>query len=140
LRDNLGSETSLRFIDNFKEWIKENTGGVILLQLRDRVNEDWQSNGEVQSLTDIIVTPATMLQHNWFKLQNYYQADQYSYFNSNNDSLLKKINIIYKPAVVEKGAALNFHLSAREKRDIMQAFYSEVNAEAVQTMQRLLKN
>ncbi len=140
LRDNLGTETSLRFIDNFKEWIKENTGGVILLQLRDRVNEDWQSNGEVQSLTDMIVTPATMLQHNWFKLQNYYQADQYNYFNNNNDSLLKKINIIYKPAVVEKGATLNFHLSAREKRDIMQAFYSEVNAEAVQTMQRLLKN
>ena len=81
-----------------------------------------------------------MLQHNWFKLQNYYQADQYSYFNNNNDSLLKKINILYKPAVVEKGAALNFHLSAREKRDIMQAFYSEVNAEAVQTMQRLLKD
>ncbi len=139
LRDNVGTETSLRFADNFKEWIKENTGGVILLQLRDRVNDDWQNTSEPQSFTDMIVTPATMLQHNWFSLQNYFQADQFSYFNSNNDSLLKKITILYKPAKVEKGAALNFHLSAREKRDIIQSFYSDINADAVKKMKELLK-
>lgn len=139
LRDNLGTETSLRFIDNFKEWIKENTGGVVLLQLKDRMNDDWALDPEVASLTDMIVTPATMLQHNWFALQNYFQADQYSYFNNNQDILLKKISIVYKPASKDKGAALNFHLSAREKRDIMLSFYSDVNAEAVKTMRTLLK-
>jgi hypothetical protein len=139
LRDNLGTETSLRFIDNFKEWIKENTGSVVLLQLKDRMNDDWALDPEVASLTDMIVTPATMLQHNWFALQNYFQADQYSYFNNNQDSLLKKISIVYKPASKDKGAALNFHLSAREKRDIMLSFYSDVNAEAVKTMRTLLK-
>jgi hypothetical protein len=140
LRDNVGTETSLRFIDNFKEWIKENTSGVILLQLKDRVNDDWQFNIEAQSLTDIIVTPATMLQHNWFSLQNYFQADQLNYFSNNNDSLLQKVAIVYKPAVTEKTAALNFHLSAREKRDIMQAFYSEINRDAIKKMQTLLKD
>ncbi|MBC7867760.1 MAG: patatin-like phospholipase family protein, partial [Gloeobacteraceae cyanobacterium ES-bin-316] len=139
LRDNLGAETSLRFIDNFREWIKENTGGVVLLQLRDRVNEDWLMNQQKQSLTDMVVTPATMLQHNWFSLQNYFQADQFSYFNNNHDSLLKRISIVYKPARIEKGAALNFHLSAREKRDIMSSFYSDANAAAVNSMLALLK-
>jgi hypothetical protein len=139
LRDNLGTETSLRFLDNFKEWIMENTGGVVLLQLRDRVNDEWLARREVASLTDIMVTPATMLQNNWFALQSYSQADQYSYFNNNQDSLLKKINIIYKPSSIDKGAALNFHLSAREKRDIMLSFYSPVNEEAVKQMRALLK-
>ena len=139
LRDNLGAETSLRFIDNFREWIKENTGGVVLLQMRDRINDDWQVKPEAASVTDMIVTPATMLQHNWFALQNYFQADQYSYFNNNQDSLLQKVNIVYKPARIDKGAALNFHLSAREKRDIMLSFHSDVNAEAVRTMRALLK-
>ncbi|RYF89957.1 MAG: hypothetical protein EOO03_04790, partial [Chitinophagaceae bacterium] len=138
LRDNLGAETSLRFIDNFREWIKENTGGVILLQLRDRVNDDWQQQFEKPSITDAIVTPATMLQHNWFALQNYFQADQFSYFNNNQDSLLKKISIVYKPASADKAAALNFHLSAREKRDIMASFNSEINAQAVNMMRSLL--
>ena len=139
LRDNLGAETSLRFIDNFKEWIKENTGGVMLLQLRDRVNDEWMLKPETASLTDMIVTPATMLQHNWFALQSYFQADQYSYFNNNQDSLLRKVTILYKPEKIDKGAALNFHLSAREKRDIMLSFYSDVNAEAVKTMRSILK-
>lgn len=140
LRDNMGAETSLRFIDNFKEWIKENTSGVVLLQLRDRANDNWEEYEETSSLTDMIVTPAIMLQHNWFSLQNYYQSDQLSYFNRNNDSLLQKITIQYKPSTIEKGAALNFHLSAREKRDIMQSFNSDVNAAAIKKMQQLLKD
>ena len=139
LRDNLGAETSLRFIDNFKEWIRDNTGGVVLLQLRDRLNDDWMQRPEASSLTDMIVTPATMLQHNWFALQSYFQADQFSYFNNSQDSLLRKVTILYKPEKIDKGAALNFHLSAREKRDIMLAFYSDVNAEAVKKMRSLLK-
>ena len=139
LRDNIGTETSLRFIDNFKEWIKKNTSGVVLLQLRDRLPDDWQQDGTSQSLTDMIVTPAIMLQHNWFTLQNYYQADQFSYFNS-GDSLINKISILYKPAQIEKGAAINFHLSAREKRDIKASFYNDINAAAVKKMQDLLRN
>ena len=139
LRDNVGTETSLRFIDNFKEWIKKNTSGVVLLQLRDRLTDEWQQDGTSQSLTDMIVTPATMLQHNWFTLQNYYQADQFSYFNS-GDSLINKISILYKPAQIEKGAAINFHLSAREKRDIKASFYNDINAAAVKKMQNLLRN
>jgi hypothetical protein len=139
LRDNVGTETSLRFIDNFKEWIKKNTSGVVLLQLRDRLTDEWQQDGTSQSLTDMIVTPATMLQHNWFTLQNYYQADQFSYFNS-GDTLINKISILYKPAQIEKGAAINFHLSAREKRDIKASFYNDINAAAVKKMQNLLRN
>lgn len=138
LRDNAGTETSLRFIDNFRAWIKENTGGVVILQLRDRLNDDWVQNGE-NTFTDMIVTPATMLQHNWFNLQSYIQADALNYFNQNNDSLLQKITILYKPEKREYGATLNFHLSAREKRDIIQSFNSEVNKESLKKIKGLLR-
>ena len=138
LRDNAGTETSLRFIDNFRGWIKENTGGVVILQLRDRLNDDWEQNGE-NTFTDMIVTPATMLQHNWFNLQSYIQADALNYFNQNNDSLLQKITILYKPEKREYGATLNFHLSAREKRDIIQSFNSEVNKESLKKIKGLLR-
>jgi hypothetical protein len=140
LRDNVGIETSLRFIDNFKDWIKQNTGGVVLLQLRDRINEDWQFSEDPQSLTDMFVTPATMLQHNWFNLQSYFQADQLNYFNNSMDMPLNRISILYKSASKEKTAALNFHLSAREKRDISESFYSAINKEAIRQIQLLLKD
>ena len=36
LRDNFGHETSLRFIDLFKPWLKENTAKVVIVEIRDR--------------------------------------------------------------------------------------------------------
>ncbi|MEO7443968.1 MAG: hypothetical protein ABIT96_08635, partial [Ferruginibacter sp.] len=132
LRDNYGQETTLRFIDNFREWIQQNTSGVIILQLRDRLNDNWQQPFETHSLGDMVITPATMLQHNWYKLQDYFQADQFSYFKSGMDSTLNKITIMYYPEKEDKTAALNFHLSAREKRDVVQSFYHPYNVKAMQ--------
>ncbi len=140
LRDNFGQETTLRFIDNFKDWISANTGGVVILQLRDRLNDNWQQPFETNSIADMIVTPATMLQHNWFKLQDYFQTDQFNYYKQHADTTIKRISIMYMPQNLEKSAALNFHLSAREKRDIGQSFNNEVNRKALEQVVKLLKN
>ncbi len=140
LRDNYGLETSLRFIDTFNEWIKENTSGVIIIQLRDRLNDNWQQPYETNSVADMIVTPATMLQHNWYKLQDYFQTDQFSYLKGHNDSSIQRIAIMYKPEKPEKGAALNFHLTAREKRDVKESFSGEINKQAIQKITALLKD
>ncbi|MEP7163224.1 MAG: hypothetical protein ABI741_00945 [Ferruginibacter sp.] len=140
LRDNYGQETSLRFIDIFNDWIKENTRGVVIIQLRDRLNDNWQQPYETNSVADMIVTPATMLQHNWYKLQDYFQTDQYTYIHGHNDSSILRIPIMYKPENTEKGAALNFHLTGREKRDVKQAFNSSINRQAIEAIAALLKN
>ena len=140
LRDNYGQETSLRFIDFFNDWIKENTGGVIILQLRDRLNDNWQHPYETNSVADMIVTPATMLQHNWPKLQDYFQADQFGYLLKRGDSNMLRIPVMYKPEQADKGAVLNFHLSAREKRDVKKSFNSSINQRAIKQVAALLKN
>jgi hypothetical protein len=61
LRDNYGQETTLRFIENFKEWLKENTGKVIILQLRDRNLDNWQQPFETGSATDFLIKPGNLL-------------------------------------------------------------------------------
>ena len=140
LRDNYGQETSLRFIDIFNDWIKENTSGVVIVQLRDRLNDNWQQPYETNSVADMIVTPATMLQHNWYKLQDYFQTDQYNYLHGHNDSSMLRIPVMYKPEQTDKGAALNFHLTGREKRDVKQSFNSSVNRQSVNIIAELLKH
>ena len=139
LRDNYGQETTLRFIDNFKDWIKENTGGVLLLQIRDRPNDNWQQLFETNSATDMMVTPATMLQHNWFKMQEYYQTDQFSYFKNAAGFTMYKSVIMYLPEKEEQTAALNFHLSGREKRDIVSSFNNAKNQKEVFKIANLLR-
>ena len=139
LRDNAGTETTLRFLDNFKDWIAANTSGVLLLQLRDRPMDEWEEK-EPNNLTDMVVTPATMLQHNWFKLQGYSMNDQFSYFCSATQNIpLTKAVIMYQPRKPDKGATLNFHLSAREKIDIQESLNMDVNKKYMMEIQQLLK-
>ncbi|HMI78306.1 MAG TPA: hypothetical protein VK484_05905, partial [Ferruginibacter sp.] len=139
LRDNFGQETTLRFIQNFREWIKENTGGVIIIQMRDRTQDNWQQPFETGSVTDIIIKPATMLQHNWYKLQDFSETDQYSYMHAAADSGLYRIAFMYMPEEEQKGAALNFHLTAREKRDVKASFKNANNQASMKRVKELLK-
>lgn len=139
LRDNFGQETTLRFIENFKDWIRENTGGVIILQIRDRMKDNWQHPFETGSVTDILVKPATMLQHNWYKLQDYSESGQYSYLHDGLDSNLHLVSFMYVPENQEQGAALNFHLTAREKRDVKTSFNNPYNQGMLKEFLKLLK-
>ena len=53
---------------------------VMLLQIRDDTIENWNEPFETNNLVDFTLTPATMLQHNGFKLKAYFQNDKYNYF------------------------------------------------------------
>lgn len=138
LRDNYGIETSMRFVENFEEWIRENTSGILILQIRDKLTDNWQHPFETNSLTDMLVNPATMLQHNWYKLQDYSQTDQFNYFTDSSAYPVNRVNIVYIPEKEDKVAALNFHLSAREKRDVQQSFNHPLNQAALKKISDIL--
>jgi hypothetical protein len=139
LRDNYGQETTLRFIENFKDWLKENTCKIIILQIQDRQQDNWQQPFETGSITDVLIKPGTMLQHNWYKLQSFSETDQYSYLQADFGEQLQRISFMYAPETEEKGAALNFHLTAREKIAVKEAFNSTYNQASLQTVKELLK-
>jgi hypothetical protein len=139
LRDNYGEETTLRFIENFKDWLKENTSKIIILQIRDRNQDNWQEPLETGAVTDFFIKPGTMLQHNWYKIQDFSQTDQYSYLQADFDSALQRISFMYVPETEERGAALNFHLTAREKKAVKESFNSAYNQASLMRIKDLLK-
>ena len=139
LRDNFGQETSLRFIDHFKDWLKENTSAVVLIQMRDRMQDNWQEPFETGSITDFIIKPATMLQHNWQKLQDYSATDQFEYLQADKDLNLQRIIFMYVPQSGNTGAALNFHLTATEKRDVKASFSNPFNQASLKKVVEMLK-
>ncbi len=139
LRDNFGQETTLRFIENFKDWINTNTGGVIIVQMRDRMKDNWQKPFETGSITDVLIKPATMLQHNWQKLQDYSESDQYSYLHDAMDSNMHSVTFMYVPENEDNSATLNFHISESEKRDVIASFNNIYNQGMLKKLERLLK-
>jgi Patatin-like phospholipase len=139
MRDNFGKETALRFIENFKDWLKANTSAVIILQMRDRLIDNWQEPFETGAITDFIINPGTMLQYNWQKIQDYSERDQYSYLYSAKDLNMQHIVFMYVPQKEVKGAALNFHLTAREKRDVKASFNNAYNRASLKKIKDLLE-
>lgn len=139
LRDNFGQESSLRFMDVFKDWLRENTSKVILLQLRDRSLSDWDRPLESGSLISTFTKPFLILQNNWFKLQDYYQHDQLEFSSEAYGNNFHRICFQYVPSRTEAPASLSFHLTASEKRDITLALGAADNQKEFKRLATLLK-
>ena len=127
LRDNYGVETALRFLENFDQWIEENTSGVLLIQIRDRDAGGWEQPYISDDITDHLTRPFLLLQHNWYKMMEYDQNNLLTYYSENKKHNIYKINFQYASAHEEGKAALNFHLTERERKDILISVNSEFN-------------
>ncbi|HEY6437662.1 MAG TPA: hypothetical protein VIY47_13805, partial [Ignavibacteriaceae bacterium] len=55
------------------------------------------------------------------------------------DPLLNRVSLVYMAKDPEKSATLNFHLTAREKRDVMASFNNNNNQQAMKKVIELLK-
>lgn len=138
LRDNFGQETAIRFIQVFNEWIKENTAGIVLLQIRDRKTGSWEYPFEANSVSESVTRPMLLLQYNWYKMQEYNQNDILSLTQQVMGKQVYKFTFQYYPKKEEARAALNFHLTKREKQDIAEALESDNNAMAFRKLQKLM--
>jgi hypothetical protein len=127
LRDNYGLETALRFINVFKDWIRENTSGVVLVQIRDRRGGGWEYPFESKDISEVVTKPLLLLQYNWYKMQQFNQYEQLHLTADMLGTQFKKLTFQYIPVKEETKAALNFHLTKQEKRDIVQALDNEFN-------------
>ena len=119
LRDNYGQETSLRFLEFFEDWISQHTRGVLIIQIRDRPTGGWDYPYVTENIGDHATKPFLMLQHNWFKTMEYFQNDLLSYYTQHAGHRINKIIFQYATERKEDKAALNFHLTQREKKNIM---------------------
>jgi hypothetical protein len=139
LRDNFGQETSLRFIDWFKAWLKANTSKVVIVEIRDRPMQDWSRPYEVNSILGLITKPALLLQSNWFNLQDYYQKDQTNYLLNVLDSQVYKTAFSYETPQNSTSASLSFHLTAVEKKGIANSLSNASNQSTFKLIERFCK-
>lgn len=137
IRDNFGQESSMRMLNVFQDWIEKNTAGVVFVQIRDRKPGEWDEGYDDPSITGIFTKPIMTLQHNWMKMQNYYQEEMVQFSANGYRFPFKKLTFFYTPSPKQKGAALNFHLTLNEKLDIKRALRSEANTAAFNAVTRL---
>ncbi len=139
LRDNFGQEAALRFVDVFRDWLRENTSKVVLLQMRDGGLSDWEKPADNGSLLGTLTKPFLILQNNWYKLQDYQQNDQLEYLFESYGPQFYRVCFQYEPSKKEAPASLSFHLTAAEKRDIAQALDNPVNQQQFEKLKKIMR-
>lgn len=138
LRDNYGTETALRFMHVFKEWLQSNTSKIVLVQIRDRRFNDWEKPFESDHVITRFTKPFLLLQNNWYRLQDFYQQDQLKYFTPMFDNHLIQLPFQYVPSKEDASASLSFHLTASEKKDIHAALQDSINQSSFRKIKALM--
>jgi hypothetical protein len=138
LRDNYGQETTMRFLQVFDGWIRDNTAGVVFIQIRDRRGADWEDDFGAPNFTQFFTRPFMTLQNDWPKLQDYAQGEMISFGVASFHFPFKKVTFTYVPSEGSEYAPLNFHLTAREKQSVVSSLQSKDVEKSLQGLSRLL--
>jgi hypothetical protein len=138
LRDNFGIEVATRYLYTMRNWINENAGDVIYLEIRDTREHEVFKSTNMQSLGEMLSSPLFVIQDKWEPFQSYNNSNTKDFLPSNFNNKVHVITMQYIPEEREKAAALNFHLTGKEKMDIQKSIRNAENARKADTLIRLL--
>lgn len=126
--DNFGTETSQRFIHTFSEWIRNNTSGITIIQIRDsRKNEEPEKRDKRSFLAEIL-DPLGVMYNNLENLQDYRFDYYWHYLETTLQMPFDVICIEYEPESKEKKASMSLHLTEREKTELYNAMFRPNNS------------
>jgi hypothetical protein len=137
-RDNFGLETTLRFIKTFDDWISENTSGIVIIQIRDK-NKISPIDKEAQpTLLQALARPVGSCYSNLFNVQDFNQNQQIQVADDWCKSNIEIINLQLNNEAKEH-ISLNWHLTNKEKKQVLSSLYMEENKDAIDRIVELLK-
>ncbi|MBR9920058.1 MAG: patatin-like phospholipase family protein [Bacteroidetes bacterium] len=137
-RDNFGLKSATRFIHVFKEWIRENTSGVVLVQVRafDRKLDIPASDdqGTLESIFNPLGIAGQVI-----SLQNYEHDTNLGFLHDIlGPDMFELIRFTYEPGEGKEAAPISFHLTKGEREDISNAVHIQENKEAFARLYKLL--
>ncbi len=137
IRDNYGTKTTMDYLFSIEKWIKENTSGVIILEIRDTRRILSNEIYEHISLTHKITLPFGNMYKNFPRTQDF---DQEQLLNLGIKNFLFPIDIISFNLRESKNdhISLSWHLTKQEKIKIAQAFYSVNNQTSLERLKALI--
>ncbi len=140
LRDNFGRECAVRYLSTFRNWFREQAGPVIMLQVRDTRLHDPSEPAEEHSMTAMLTDPIFAIQQKWSSFQTYHQSYEDDYImEAFPGDQVKQLTLQFIPENKDKSVALNFHLTSREKQDLLQSVYNKENQEIFALLKKLLQ-
>ena len=151
ISDNFGVSDAVRFMFVFRDWIHQNTAGVLVLSIRDspKIRETKKLSG--QSIVDQITQPISSVYNNFENFQDINSDLLMTQSSSWLKSPVHRIDLEYEasdyvPILGQMDsirqnsarASLSWRLTNREKRGIIANLKSEKNQRALKAIQGLV--
>lgn len=153
ISDNFGVSDAIRFIEVFKEWINDNTSGVVLLSIRDSNKETPIKKEQSLSLFDRLFLPISSIYNNFQSMQTINNDTKIKYASEWLNGALDVVDIQYIPHAFYKQnlstadslrmenvkrASLSWRLTSREKQSLINNIYTDNNQAALKKLQELI--
>ena len=137
IRDNYGSKSMLEFLYVMKDWILQNTSGVIILQIRDTKKILNKEIYHKVSMLDKITLPFGNMYQNFARTQDF---DQEELLKASINGFKFPVNIVTFNLRENKTdrISLSWHLTKNEKQKIERAFKSSKNQATLKRLKSLL--
>ena len=137
IRDNYGVLNTVEYLYTFKDWIEENTSGVIYLRIRDNYKRFEVENNEVISMFEKISAPFRNLTGNFLVMQDYNHDALLDYAKQEFDCDFDVVT--FEMPYMQRKIALNWHLTNRDKDFIKYQVYNAENLASMRQLRRLLQ-
>lgn len=152
ISDNFGLSDAVRFLYAFKEWIAENTSGVVFVSIRDSPKLGTISPKEGQTIVDAITQPISSVYNNFENFQDITSDLMIGHAKSWFNGSIDRIDIQYQAEsyvpILQKmdsirqnnaRASLSWRLTAREKNGITENLNSPANQAQLEKLRELLQ-
>jgi hypothetical protein len=146
LSDNFGVQDGLRFIYVFKDWIAANTGGVVMVTIRDSEKTVEIPATAIPRVLEKVFTPLKNIYVNWDNVQTIQNEVLFNYLAESMPFAVERVEFEYTPKnslangsvdLQDNRASLNWRLTAREKKSILSSMESINNQKSILRMEEL---
>ena len=152
LSDNFGVQDALRFVYVFKDWISENTSGVVHITIRDSPKAPQLPATEQPRILEKLFTPLRDIYVNWGNIQTIQQEVLLNYFTELMPFAVERIEFEYIPEKIQSDglgesglgslpkASLNWRLTKQEKNSILYNVNTEANQKSLTRVKEIFRN
>lgn len=137
-RDNVGMDLPVRFAHVFKDWIEENTSGIVFVQIRAYADEDSTEMTSNQGIIQSLINPLG-LAGQFMDMQDFHQDAILNYIQDiYGKGKIDVVHFMYRPSQLTEKASMSFHLTNKEKEDIIKAIDLPENQASLKHLKKLI--
>jgi len=136
-RDTYGTSIALKHLYAIRQWVKKNTSGVVIIQIRDGKKLEPIQEKPSRSLFNLLTNPLGHIYDNLFNMQDYNNDDLIIYAQDWLKTDLEVIDLeLTRPELED--ISLSWHLTTKEKYIIERSAYSKKNQKAMLRIKELI--